>query len=238
MIYINNDKDIEGMRLACRIAAETLDYMDKHVRFGITTDELNTLAHDFIVSKGAVPAPLNYHGFPKSICTSVNEVVSHGVPSDYVLTGSDSLNIDVTVIKNGYHGDTSRMYTVGVLGIDALRLISHTERCMYAGIGVVRDGAKFSDIAKAIDREHKRLCGEMRYVNKPELVQSTFGHGIGKTFHAEPLIPHYTNNSTLVMREGMCFTIEPCFTCGGISAQYEHTILVTKDGYDILTQSH
>lgn len=251
MTYMTYNADVHGMALAGRIAAETLDYIGMHIKDGITTDRLNELAHNFMVERGAVPAPLNYNGFPKSICVSVNDIAVHGIPSDYVLKHGDMLNIDVTVIKNGYHGDTSRMFVVGESEHEWLS--DHTMQCMYAGIMVVRNGAKYSDVAQAILDEHVRLCKENDYPSTPRLIKSVVGHGIGEQFHTEPLIPHYTHESNLTMRTGKCFTIEPCFSAGSdelvlqpdgwskrtkdgsVTAQWEHTIRVTDDGFEILT---
>lgn len=253
MITIHDSKDIEGMRLAGRIAAATLDFIELYVREGVTTNWLNELVHKFIVSNGASPATLNYHGFPKSCCISVNDVAVHGIPSDYKLKDSDIINIDVTVIKEGYHGDTSRMYMVGCGGLPYSYLNTHTKSCMWAGIEAVKDGAAFDDIAIAIKREHVRLCIDRKYQKRPKLLREVNGHGIGKTFHAEPIIQHYMTGNERIMKSGMCFTIEPCFSAGSdrlrshtdgwskltsdgsMTAQTEHTVLVTDTGYEVLT---
>jgi methionyl aminopeptidase len=239
--------EIAKMRIAGQLAAEVLDMIGAHVRTGITTDELDAICHEYIVGvQGAIPAPLNYRGFPKSICTSVNYQVCHGIPSNKRLKNGDILNIDVTVIKNGYHGDTSKMFCVGEPSILARRLVKITQQAMRLGIAQVRPGATLGDIGHAIQRfVEAQGCS---------VVREYCGHGIGREFHEEPQILHYGKpGDGLVLEPGMCFTIEPMVNAGkrfikllpdgwtvvtkdrSLSAQWEHTILVTPDGHEILT---
>lgn len=246
-VTIKSTAEIEKMRVAGRLAAEVLTMIAPHVQAGITTDELNTLCHDYIVNvQQAIPAPLNYHGFPKSICTSVNHVICHGIPGDKKLKEGDVVNIDITVIKEGYHGDTSQMFHVGKTSILAQRLSNVARECMYIGINLVKPGAQLGDIGAAIQKHGER--------NGFSIVREYCGHGIGAVFHEEPQVLHYGDAGTgLVLAEGMCFTIEPMLNAGkrhirqlpdnwtvvtkdrSLSAQWEHTLLVTKSGYDILT---
>ena len=251
-VTIKTPEDIAGMRIAGRLAAEVLEMIGEHVRVGITTDELNRLCHEHIVNvQKAIPAPLNYGaapgrpGFPKSICTSLNHVVCHGIPNDKPLKNGDCLNIDVTVIKDGYHGDTSKMFLVGDVPEWAQRLARVTQECMYKGIEVVRPGARLGDIGQVI-QDHA-------HANHYSVVREYCGHGIGKVFHEEPQILHYGRAGTgMELKEGMTFTIEPMINQGRhetrllgaitkdrkLSAQWEHTILVTADGYEVLTRRH
>jgi methionyl aminopeptidase len=239
--------EIEKMRVAGRLAAEVLEMIGEHVLPGVTTDELDAICHDHIVRvQGAVPAPLNYRGFPKSICTSVNHQVCHGIPSNKRLKNGDILNIDITVIKDGYHGDTSKMFYIGEPSILARRLIKITQQAMRLGIARVRPGATLGDIGHAIQQ----------YVESQgcSVVREYCGHGIGREFHEEPQVLHYGKpGEGLVLEPGMCFTIEPMVNAGkrfikllpdgwtvvtkdrSLSAQWEHTILVTPDGHEILT---
>jgi len=252
-VTIKTAEDIAGMRVAGRLAAEVLEMIGEHVKPGVTTDELDRICHDYIANvQKAIPAPLNYGGapgrmpFPKSICTSLNHVVCHGIPNDKPLKSGDSLNIDVTVIKDGYHGDTSKMFMVGDVPEWAERLARITQECMYKGISVVRPGARLGDIG-AIIQEHA-------HANRYSVVREYCGHGIGKVFHEDPQILHYGRAGTgMEMQEGMIFTIEPMINQGRpetrllgdnwtaitkdrkLSAQWEHTILVTADGYEVLT---
>ena len=252
-VTIKTAEDIAGMRVAGRLAAEVLEMIGEHVKPGVTTDELDRICHDYIVNvQKAIPAPLNYGGapgrmpFPKSICTSLNHVVCHGIPNDKPLKSGDSLNIDVTVIKDGYHGDTSKMFMVGDVPEWAERLARIAQECMYKGISVVRPGARLGDIG-AIIQEHA-------HANRYSVVREYCGHGIGKVFHEDPQILHYGRAGTgMEMQEGMIFTIEPMINQGRpetrllgdnwtaitkdrkLSAQWEHTILVTADGYEVLT---
>ena len=237
-----------SMRQAGRLAAETLDFITPHVRPGVTTGDLDRMCHGFIVGHGAVPAPLNYRGFPKSICTSINHVVCHGIPGDKKLQDGDVMNIDVTVILDGWHGDTSRMFFVGKVGVKAQRLVDITYQAMLRGIEVVRPGATVGDIGHAI----QSFAEGHRF----SVVRDFCGHGIGRVFHDAPSILHYGRPGTgPVLREGMFFTIEPMINAGrydvkilddgwtavtrdrSLSAQFEHTVGVTADGYEIFTRS-
>ncbi len=237
------------MRIAGRLAAEVLDMIEPHVRAGVTTDELNAVCHEYIVvEQQAIPAPLNYRGFPKSICTSVNHVICHGIPSDRKLKNGDIINIDVTVIKDGFHGDTSRMFFVGEPSIRARRLVQICRECLDIGIGLVRPGARLGDIGHAIQKHAEG--------NGFSVVREYCGHGIGRTFHEEPQVLHYGSPDTgMELKPGMTFTIEPMLNAGkketkllpdqwtvvtrdrSLSAQWEHTILVTGDGHEVLTVS-
>ncbi|MBT5047674.1 MAG: type I methionyl aminopeptidase [Rhodospirillaceae bacterium] len=248
LITIHKPEDFDGMRRAGQLAAELLDYITPFVKPGVTTDELDKLCHDFTLERDAVPAPLNYRGFPKSICTSINHVVCHGIPSDKVLRDGDIINIDVTPILDGWHGDTSRMFAVGKIGVKAKRLIEITYESLMRGISVVRPGATLGDIGHAI----QSFAEENRF----SVVRDFCGHGLGKIFHAPPSVLHYGNPSEgQALREGMFFTIEPMINAGrqetkiladgwtavtkdrSLSAQFEHSIAVTADGYEIFTES-
>ncbi len=246
-ISIKTPEEIEKMRVACRLAAEVLKMIEPHVRAGVTTNELDKLCHDYIVKEQqAIPAPLNYHGFPKSICTSVNHQVCHGIPSDKKLKKGDIVNIDITVIKDGYHGDTSKMFYVGKPTPAAKRLCEITYEAMWRGIRVVRPGAHFGDIGEAIQKFVE--------ANHYSVVREYCGHGIGRGFHEDPQVLHYGKRGTgPKMEPGMTFTIEPMVNAGRkevrqlgdgwtvvtkdrrLSAQWEHTILVTPTGYEVLT---
>jgi len=247
-IALHGEEDFAAMRRAGRLAAEVLDFITPHVQPGVTTEELDRLCHDFIVEHGAVPAPLNYRGFPKSICTSVNHVVCHGIPGDKRLADGDALNIDITVILDGWHGDTSRMFWVGEVPLKARRLTDITYEAMMRGIEVVRPGATLGDIGHAIQSFAE---GE-----RCSVVRDFCGHGIGQVFHDAPSILHFGRPGRgLVLREGMFFTVEPMINLGrpevkvlndgwtavtkdrSLSAQFEHTIAVTADGYEIFTLS-
>ena len=244
---IKTPDEQDKMRVAGKLAATVLDMIGEHVRAGITTDELNTICHDYIVeSQDAIPAPLNYKGFPKSICTSVNHVVCHGIPGPKKLKNGDIVNIDITVIKDGFHGDTSRMFFVGKPTVLAERLARVTREAMLAGISVVRPGATLGDIGAAVQTHVEK--------NRFSVVREYCGHGIGRVFHEDPQILHYGRAGTgMALVEGMTFTVEPMVNAGrrqvkllpdgwtvvtkdhSLSAQWEHTILVTADGYEILT---
>lgn len=246
-VTIKTPEEIEKMRIAGRLAAEVLDMIAPHVVAGITTEELDRLCHDYIVNvQRAVPAPLNYRGYPKSICTSVNHQVCHGIPGDKRLKKGDIINIDVTVIKDGFHGDTSRMYFVGEPSIQARRLVLTTRECMHLGIAQVRPGARLGDIGHAI-QSHAEAQGF-------SVVREYCGHGIGRIFHEDPQVLHYGKPGTgEELVAGMTFTIEPMINAGrpevkllpdqwtvvtrdhSLSAQWEHTVLVTDSGYEILT---
>ncbi len=247
---------ITGMRVAGKLASEVLDYLTPFVQAGVTTNALDKLAHDYIVDvQGGIPAPLNYKGggntpYPKSICTSVNHQVCHGIPNDKALKKGDIVNIDVTVIKDGWHGDTSRMFMVGEVSIAAKRLCAITYDAMWHGIKMVRPGIHLGDIGYAIQ---KFAEGQGFSV-----VREFCGHGIGRVFHEEPQVLHYGRPGTLEkLVEGMTFTIEPMINAGrkdikdgpekdgwtivtqdrSLSAQWEHTVLVTPTGYEVLTLS-
>ena len=247
-IVIKTQDEIAKMRVAGRLAAEVLEMITPHVVEGVTTDELNTLCAEYTEKvQDAISAPLNYHGFPKSICTSVNEVVCHGIPNDRPLQNGDILNIDITVIKDGYHGDTSKMFLIGDVTPENKRLCRITQEALYIGLKKVKPGATFGEIGSAIQKFIKKAG---RY----SIVKEYCGHGIGSEFHEEPQIVHYKNNDKTKMKEGMCFTIEPMINLGKAntlldkednwtvttvdgknSAQWEHTIVVTKTGCEILT---
>jgi len=253
-IKLRTEDEIARMRTAGRLAASVLDMIGAYVVPGVTTDELNRVCHEFIVGElDAIPAPLNYSNapgqppFPKSICTSVNHVVCHGIPSENkVLKRGDVLNIDVTVIKDGYHGDTSKMYFVGEPSVLARRLVEITQECLYRGIRAVRPGAHLGDIGYAIQSHAE--------ANNLSVVREFCGHGIGEVFHDEPQVLHYGRpHSGLQIAAGMTFTIEPMINAGTrhvkllpdqwtvvtkdhkLSAQWEHTILVTATGFEVLT---
>ena len=248
-VSIKSPEEVDRMRVAGRLAAEVLDMIEPHVRAGVTTDELNAVCHEYIVvQQQAIPAPLNYRGFPKSICTSVNHVICHGIPSDRKLKNGDIINIDVTVIKDGFHGDTSRMFFVGEPSIRARRLVQICRECLDIGIGLVRPGARLGDIGHAIQKHAEG--------NGFSVVREYCGHGIGRTFHEEPQVLHYGSPDTgMELKPGMTFTIEPMLNAGkketkllpdqwtvvtrdrSLSAQWEHTILVTGDGHEVLTVS-
>jgi len=247
---------IAGMRVAGKLAAEVLDFLTPHVQPGISTNALDKLAHDYIVEvQGAIPAPLNYTGggnrpYPKSICTSVNHQVCHGIPNEKVLKKGDIVNIDVTVIKDGWHGDTSRMFMVGEVSIAAKRLCHITYEAMWHGIRLVRPGIHLGDIGFAI----QKFAESQGF----SVVREFCGHGIGQVFHEEPQALHYGRPGTLEkLVEGMTFTIEPMINAGrkeikdgpekdgwtivtqdrSLSAQWEHTVLVTPTGYEVMTLS-
>lgn len=246
-ITIKTAEEIEKMRVAGRLAAEVLEMIAPHVQPGITTDELDRLCHDYIVNEQqAIPAPLNYHGFPKSICTSLNHVVCHGIPGEKKLKKGDIINIDITVIKDGYHGDTSQMFFVGEPSIKARRLVEIARECLLVGIKMVKPGVRLGDIGHAIQQHAES--------HNYSVVREYCGHGIGKEFHEEPQVLHYGSAGTGVRLEsGMTFTIEPMINAGkrnvtllpddwtvitkdrSLSAQWEHTILVTDDGVEVLT---
>ncbi len=248
-IVLHDEASFVGMRKAGRLAAETLDFITEHVKPGVTTEALNQLCHDFIVGHEAVPAPLNYRGFPKSICTSVNHVVCHGIPdAKKKLEKGDIVNIDVTVILDGWYGDCSRMYFAGDVGVKARKLCDVTYESMMRGIEVVKPGARLGDIGAAIQ--------EYVESHRFSVVRDFCGHGLGRTFHAAPNILHYGNaGEGTALREGMFFTVEPMVNAGGwqvkilqdgwtavtkdksLSAQFEHSIGVTATGYEIFTLS-
>ena len=246
-ITIHKPEDFEPMRVAGRLASQTLDYIAPFVQKGITTEELDRLCHEYIVQREAIPAPLGYHGYPKSICTSINHVICHGIPGPKKLQDADIINIDVTVIVDGWYGDTSRMFTVGKVGIRAQKLIDVTYEALQRGIDVVRPGAQLGDIGYAI----QSFAEKKGY----SVVRDFCGHGIGRVFHGSPNVLHYGKpNTGIELKEGMFFTIEPMINAGkrdakiladgwtavtrdkSLSAQFEHTLGVTKDGCEIFTQ--
>ena len=248
-IVIHDASGFDGMRRAGRLAAECLDYVTPFIKTGVTTGEIDRLCHDFIVDHSATPAPLNYRGFPKSVCTSINHVVCHGIPSDdRKLRDGDVMNLDVTVILDGWHGDTSRMFYIGKPPVKARRLVEVTYEAMMRGISVVRPGATLGDIGHAIQSyaEGQRFS----------VVRDFCGHGLGRVFHDAPSILHYGQpGQGLTLAEGMFFTVEPMINAGryevkiledgwtavtrdrSLSAQFEHSIGVTADGHEIFTAS-
>jgi len=246
---IKNSEEIQKMREAGRLASKTLEMISEFVAPGISTGKLDEICHRYITEDlECIPAPLNYKGFPKSICTSINQVVCHGIPSESkILKDGDILNIDVTVIKDGFHGDTSKMFMVGSEKPHAKKLINITQECMYEAIKIVRPGARLGDIGYKIQ--------SIAESNHYSVVRDYCGHGIGRVFHEDPQILHYgIPNTGLTLKEGMCFTIEPMINIGShktklskkdgwtvetidgrLSAQWEHTVLVTNSGYEVLT---
>lgn len=247
-VTIKTPAEIEKMRVAGRLAADVLLMIGPHVKTGVTTAELDEICRDYIINtQKAIPAPLNYRGFPKSICTSVNHVVCHGIPGNKKLRNGDIINIDITVIKDEFHGDTSKMFFVGEPSILAKRLVQTTYECMCIGIEMVKPGVKLGDIGHAIQKHAES--------NNYSVVREYCGHGIGREFHEDPQILHYGEQDTgMVLEEGMTFTIEPMINAGkrhvkllpdewtvvtkdrSLSAQWEHTILVTGEGFDVLTK--
>ncbi len=247
-IVLHGPEEYEAMRAAGRLAAECLDMITEHVVPGATTGELNRICHEFTLDRGATPAPLGYRGFPKSICTSVNHVVCHGIPGDKVLRDGDIVNIDVTPIVDGWHGDSSRMYPVGGIGVRAQRLIDVTHEALMRGISAVKPGATLGDIGHAI----QTFVESKRY----SVVRDFCGHGLGRIFHTAPSVLHYGRpGEGVALREGMFFTIEPMVNAGraetkilsdgwtavtkdrSLSAQFEHSVAVTADGCEIFTLS-
>ena len=251
-ITIKTAEDIAGMRVACRLASEVLDYIGPFIKPGITTNEIDKLCHDYMVDvQDCIPAPLNYapggyKPYPKSICTSINHVVCHGIPNDKPLKDGDIINIDITVIKDGYHGDTSKMFIVGKPLEWAEKLCRITQECLYKGIELVKPGTRLGDIGEVIQKHAEK--------NGYSVVREYCGHGIGAVFHEEPQVLHYGRAGTgMELKEGMTFTIEPMINQGRaetrllgdgwtaitkdrkLSAQWEHTILVTADGFEVLT---
>lgn len=247
-IKLYSPEDFEGMRRAGRLAAETLDFITPYVKQDVTTGELDRLCHEYITDHGAIPAPLNYRGFPKSICTSINHVVCHGIPGDRRLMKNDIMNIDVTVILDGWYGDTSRMFTIGKPKVKAKKLIETTYEAMMRGIAEVKPGARLGDIGAAI----QEFAEGRRY----SVVQDFCGHGLGRVFHDMPNVLHYGRRGEgAELRPGMFFTIEPMINIGthevkilqdewtavttdrSLSAQFEHSCGVTEDGVEIFTTS-
>ena len=248
-VTIKTAEEIDAMRVAGRLAAEVLDMIEEHVQAGVTTGHLDELCHDYIVNQQkSVPAPLNYRGFPKSICTSVNHVVCHGIPGDKKLKKGDVINIDITVIRDSWHGDTSRMFYVEEPSIIAKRLCETSRECMLLGIEMARPGVALGDIGHTI-----QSYAESQNFS---VVREYCGHGIGKVFHEDPQVLHYGRPGTgMELVEGMTITIEPMINAGkketrlladnwtvvtrdhSLSAQWEHTIAITGDGHEILTTS-
>lgn len=253
-ITIKTPEEIAQMRIAGRLASEVLDFITPHVKPGVTTEELDQLCHDYMVNvQGTIPAPLNYAPpgytpYPKSICTSINHQICHGIPANKFLKRGDILNIDITVIKNGFHGDTSRMFLIGKASILATRLCRVTYECMWRGINQVRPGAHLGDIGAAIQKHAE--------TNGFSVVREFCGHGIGREFHEDPQVLHYgEEGSGIELEPGMIFTIEPMINAGkrhiselpdgwtivtkdrSLSAQWEHMLAVTETGFEILTQS-
>ncbi len=246
-VTIKTPDEIEKMRVAGRLGAEVLEMIEDYVRPGTTTDEIDALCHDYIVNvQQGIPAPLNYRGFPKSVCTSVNHQVCHGIPGNKRLKNGDIVNVDVTVIKDGFHGDTSKMFFVGEPSVLARRLVRITQDAMWIGIRQVRPGTRLGDVGHAI----QQFVESHHY----SVVQEYCGHGIGKAFHEEPQVLHYgTPGTGLRLQAGMCFTVEPMVNAGkrhvkllpdgwtvvtkdrSLSAQWEHTVLVTAEGHEVLT---
>lgn len=246
-ITIKTADEVEKMRIAGRLAAQVLQMIRPHVKAGVTTDELNRICHEYIVDvQHAIPAPLNYRGFPKSICTSLNHQICHGIPGDRVLKNGDILNIDITVIKDEFHGDTSRMFLIGEPSVQAKRVCKVSYEAMRIGIEMVKPGIRLGDIGHAIQKH-----AEAAHFS---IVQEYCGHGIGRGFHEEPQVLHYGQpNTGMELIPGMTFTIEPMVNAGkrhtkllpdgwtvvtkdhSLSAQWEHTVLVTETGYEVLT---
>ncbi len=247
MITIKTKEEIELMRKSGHLAAETLNYLEKLLKPGMSTLEVNNICHDFIISHGAIPAPLNYKGFPKSVCTSINQVVCHGIPTEKVkLKEGDILNVDVTTILGGYYGDTNKTFFIGKVKPEIIQLVNVTRECLDLAIAEVKPGARLGDIGAAI-QEHAEKHGY-------SVVRDFCGHGIGKNFHEDPQILHFGKRGTgMALKEGMTFTIEPMINMGTYkcrvledgwtavtldgkhSAQFEHTLAVTSDGVEILT---
>jgi len=247
-VKIHGEQDFDGMRKAGRLAAEVLDFITPYVKAGVTTDELNDLCHQFTIDRGAISAPLNYRGFPKSICTSINHVVCHGIPGDKVLKSGDIINIDITVILNGWYGDTSRMFTIGKPGVKAKRLIDVTFNALWKGINAVKPGATLGDIGHAIQSYVEK--------NRFSVVRDFCGHGLGQVFHDAPNVLHYGQPGRgMELVPGMFFTIEPMVNAGkmdvkilsdgwtavtrdkSLSAQFEHSLAVTETGFEVFTES-
>ena len=246
-VTIKTPDEQDKMRIAGRLAADVLDMVGDYVKPGITTNEINELCHKFITEvQGAVPAPLNYRGFPKSVCTSVNHVVCHGIPGDRKLKSGDAVNIDVTVIKDGFHGDTSRMFFAGKPTIQAQRLAQVAYDGMWLGINELGAGKRLGDVGAAIQKFVEK--------NRCSVVREYCGHGIGRGFHEDPQVLHYgTRGTGLELKPGMTLTVEPMVNAGkaavkllpdgwtvvtkdhSLSAQWEHTVLITEDGYEVLT---
>jgi methionine aminopeptidase type I len=246
-VTIKTAEEQDKMRVAGRLAADVLDMIDDYVKPGVTTDELDTICHRYITEvQDAIPAPLNYRGFPKSVCTSVNHVVCHGIPGDRTLKAGDAVNIDVTVIKDGFHGDTSRMFFAGKPGVQAQRLSQVAFDGMWLGINELAAGKRLGDVGAVIQKFVEN--------NRCSVVREYCGHGIGRVFHEDPQVLHYGHSGTgLELKAGMTMTVEPMVNAGkrqvkllpdgwtvvtkdhSLSAQWEHTVLITESGYEVLT---
>ncbi len=264
-VKIKSVEQIEKMRIAGQLAADVLEMIEPHVKAGVTTEELDQICHKYITEvQQAIPAPLDYHGFPKSICTSINHIICHGIPaiedSEFgpyvrpaILKDGDILNIDITVIKDGYHGDTSRMFLVGDVSPEDKRLCMVAQESLYIGMKQVKPGVKLGEIGTAIEK-YIKTNNKNNPRTKFSIVRDYCGHGIGEGFHEDPQVVHYRNGDRTVLQEGMTFTIEPMINAGKFgcrvddddnwtvytadgknSAQWEHTILVTKTGCEVLT---
>jgi len=246
MVQLKTAAEIDAMRPACQVAADTLVMIEEHIKPGITTDKINTLVHEYTLDHGGIPAPLNYRGFPKSVCTSVNHVVCHGIPDNKKIKDGDIINVDVTTIIDGWHGDTSKTFYVGKPKVRAQKLTEVAREALQIGIDVVKPGATLGDIGYAIQSFVEK--------NRFSVVREYCGHGIGRVFHEDPQVVHYGKQGEgLVIKEGMVFTIEPMVNANkaavkvlndgwtvvtrdrGLSAQFEHTLAVTKGGVEILT---
>ncbi len=246
-VIIKSEKEIEGIRKSCQLARETIDFVAEKIVPGITTNRINELVHDFTIKHNAVPAPLNYNGFKKSVCTSINNVICHGIPDETTLNEGDIINIDVTTILNGFYGDTSRMFFIGEPSEKAKRLVQVARECLYIGIEAVKPYSDIGEIGYAIEHHAKK--------NGYSVVRDYGGHGTGLRFHEEPHIHHYGSRKRgVIMLPGMVFTIEPMINegkydtrllsdgwtavtvDGSLSAQWEHTVAVTENGVDILTE--
>ncbi len=247
---IHNARELELMRVACKLAADTLLMVGENLRPGMTTEDVNTLVHEYTIAHGARPAPLNYRGFPKSVCTSLNNVICHGIPGGQVLKDGDILNVDVTPVlpaKNGWHGDTNATFYIGEPSEHAKHVVEIARECLELGIAAVEPGATLGDVGWAIQRHAER--------NDCSVVREYTGHGIGRRFHSEPAVRHYGQPGTgLRLRRGMTFTIEPMINLGrqgcrllddgwtvltsdgSLSAQFEHTVVVSRRGCEVLTR--
>jgi methionyl aminopeptidase len=248
-VSIKSPEEIQQMRVAGRLASQVLDMIGPFIKAGVTTGELDQICHDYIVNaQDAIPAPLNYRGFPKSICTSVNHVICHGIPGEKKLKNGDIINVDITVIKDSFHGDTSRMFCVGKVPVRANRLVEICQQAMFKGIEQVKPGIQLGDIGHAIQTFSEG--------HGFSVVREYCGHGIGRVFHEDPQVLHYgTPGTGLELKTGMTFTIEPMLNAGrketrllpdgwtvvtrdhSLSAQWEHTLVVTETGYELLTVS-
>lgn len=243
---ILNDEQIQGIKESAKLSIKILNEVNNLIKEGITTEQINTLVHEMTVSNGAIPATLNYNGFPKSVCTSINDIICHGIPDNTVLVNGDIINVDITTILNGYYSDMSRMYMIGDVSKEAKRLVDVTKECMFIGINEIKPFKPVGNIGNAIEDYADK--------NGYSVVRALCGHGVGLNFHDEPMVEHFrTNAKTMIMVPGMVFTVEPminqgtydCETLdddwtvvtsdGMLSAQWEHTVLVTNDGYEILT---